>query len=1021
MASKQNAINPQYATMNFIITLLFCLIASVALQAQNLDHFINPPTEMCSHVILGWDGEITPEIIEHDLNDIQAKGFRNVIIEPGYHMGTEYLSPQWFANVRMMADAVERHGMHMWIIDEGKYPSGMAGGKFSKERPELCMQALITEGDSVKSVRRSSQTRCVNNPTGGKDENNSLCNYLDTVAVKQFIAWTHEQYKQSLGHHLGTTVLGFRGDEPAFQRVPWTNDMIEVFENEKGYSLTPYLKALVRNERTSLHSDNLSEKERQAKADFWDIWSRLFANRYFKTQADWCETHGVSHITHLDKDDELPWCVKMEGDPFRCLSKVQVPGIDVIWSQIWFGSKTEFPRLASSTAHVYGRQRAFSESFAAYRHTLDIPSVKYVVDYQTARGINFFEFMFWMSKQGAKGYMAEPGMDSLNTYVNRATYLMSQGRPTARIAIYVPIPTLWLGNNSAYDFMKAAAHQLVSHQYDFDFITDDGLTEATEAVNGTLQNKSGQAYSSLIIPSCNIISSAAWQRICEFNARGGKVIFIGEKPTATYERAIMYPQPITTMINAIHFTDSLWHPKIKEYLPQPELNVVKGDADSIVYCARQTNDSRIFFILNQRSTAQTLTIDLDCMGEAQLWDAMSGKILVLNSNVVNNKTRINLSLNAWESSIVVVRKRYKTYNVKNYKNIQAAIDQAHAEGGGTVVIPRGKHRTGALFFTRGVDLRVEKGARLVSIVDTTLYPIVNTRYEGTMTQGRAALLNFIHNDGCRVSGEGLIDARGLKWKKQNVRFTDRPKTLCFDHCDGGQISGVSILNQAFWCLHILFTNHFTVDGISICAEKYIPSSDGIDIDSSTDITIRNTHIKAHDDCISIKSGRDDDGRRVNKASEHIVVEDCFFDYGHGGVAIGSEVSGDVRHVLIRRCHMDGENWNPIRFKSQPSRGGVVEDVCYEDIDIGNARNVFEINMTWRMKGATKPPYSPLTTLRNITFRNIRAKAQHAGAITGFEQQPFLPDVFTFDNCRLKVETPLQIKHADVNLSGIIYE
>ena len=119
--------------------------------------------------------------------------------------------------------------------------------------------------------------------------------------------------------------------------------------------------------------------------------------------------------------------------------------------------------------------------------------------------------------------------------------------------------------------------------------------------------------------------------------------------------------------------------------------------------------------------------------------------------------------------------------------------------------------------------------------------------------------------------------------------------------------------------------------------------------------------------------------------------------------------------------MDGENWNPIRFKSQPSRGGVVEDVCYEDIDIGNARNVFEINMTWRMKGATKPPYSPLTTLRNITFRNIRAKAQHAGAITGFEQQPFLPDVFTFDNCRPKVETPLQIKHADVNLSGIIYE
>ena len=198
----------------------------------------------------------------------------------------------------------------------------------------------------------------------------------------------------------------------------------------------PYLRALLKSDRNSVHSQQLTDEERRAKADFWDVWSRLFADRYFKAQADWCEAHGVSHITHLDKDDELPWCVKMEGDPFRCLSRVQVPGIDVIWTQIWYGSQTEFPRLASSTAHVYGRQRAFSESFAAYRRQLDIPSVKYIVDYQMARGINFFEFMFWMSKKGPSGYMAEPGMEGLNAYVNRATYMMSQGRPSAQTAIY---------------------------------------------------------------------------------------------------------------------------------------------------------------------------------------------------------------------------------------------------------------------------------------------------------------------------------------------------------------------------------------------------------------------------------------------------------------------------------------------------------------------------------------------------------------------------------------------------------
>ena len=246
----------------------------------------------------------------------------------------------------------------------------------------------------------------------------------------------------------------------------------------------------------------------------------------------------------------------------------------------------------------------------------------------------------------------------------------------------------------------------------------------------------------------------------------------------------------------------------------------------------------------------------------------------------------------------------------------------------------------------------------------------------------------------------------------------RPKTICFDHCDGGSVSGISVKNQAFWCLHILYTRGFTVDGVNICAEDYIPSSDGIDIDSSTDVVIRNVHIEAHDDCISIKSGKDTDGRRVNLASERILIEDCHFDYGHGGVAIGSEVTGDVRDVTIRHCDMSGENWNPIRFKSQPSRGGIVERITFEDINISQARNIFEVNMTWRMKGATEPPYSPLTRLRDITFRNICGKAENAGHFIGYEEQPFTPDIFHFENCKIQVKNPFENKFAELNMEGV---
>ena len=349
-------------------------------------------------------------------------------------------------------------------------------------------------------------------------------------------------------------------------------------------------------------------------------------------------------------------------------------------------------------------------------------------------------------------------------------------------------------------------------------------------------------------------------------------------------------------------------------------------------------------------------------------------------------------------------------------NIQAAIDRAHSEGGGTVVLRKGRHRTGALFFPRGVDLHLDRGATLVSIVDTTLYPLITTRWEGRVRKARAALLNFDHNEGCRLSGEGTIDAQGLEWKRLSLPFAGRPKTVCFDHCDGGTISGVHIRNQAFWCVHILFTNGFTVDGIDICAEDYIPSSDGIDIDSSTGVTVRNTHIQAHDDCISIKSGRDTDGRRVNQASQDILIEHCHFDYGHGGVAIGSEVSGGVRNVTVRHCDMAGENWNPIRFKSQPSRGGVVENILFEDIDIAKARNVVEVNMTWRMKGADEPPYSPRTVLRNI-----RAHAERGGIIQGFEEQPIPRGAISFENCLFDTGAPLQISHADVDLSGVVMD
>lgn len=220
--------------------------------AQIEQQFAEPPIAFANHVIWGWGGNMDKKTICQDLDSIKKKGFRAVIFEAGYKLPFKYLSDEWFKAIRTGVLEAKKRGMKVWIIDEGKYPSGFAGGKFTQERPDLRMQALVVcdtlyvkQGEALKQAKvpaeaisvvaistsgapnrtveitngeinfqaglddwkilivrsdfRTAVTRAVNNPTGGKDATNSLCDYLNPVAVQQFIDWTHEQYKKIPG------------------------------------------------------------------------------------------------------------------------------------------------------------------------------------------------------------------------------------------------------------------------------------------------------------------------------------------------------------------------------------------------------------------------------------------------------------------------------------------------------------------------------------------------------------------------------------------------------------------------------------------------------------------------------------------------------------------------------------------------------------------------------------------------------------------------------------------------------
>jgi exo-poly-alpha-galacturonosidase len=358
----------------------------------------------------------------------------------------------------------------------------------------------------------------------------------------------------------------------------------------------------------------------------------------------------------------------------------------------------------------------------------------------------------------------------------------------------------------------------------------------------------------------------------------------------------------------------------------------------------------------------------------------------------------------------------------NTEAIQSAIDMCRSEGGGVLVIPEGTFLTGSLFFKQGVDLHLEKGARLKGTVNPDDYPQVDTRWEGEEKVWTAALVNFFDMTDVDLTGEGMIDGSGDQWMERFPRgsrelHTGRPRLIAVQNCKDVKVCNFSFKNHACWGLFILYSEDVLVQNLTIRAAHNIISSDGIDVDSSRNVRITGCDIDVNDDCIAIKSGKDEDGRRVNRPAEDVVVENCHFRYGHGGVSMGSEMSGGIRNVEIRNCVMDADNWAPIRFKSQPSRGGVVENITYRDIELNGTRKAFEFNMAWRMVPPLKPPSNPLPVVRNVNIINVSGTVNVVGDMYGLEDSPI--QNVTFKNCTIKAERGFTIENVEgLDLSGL---
>jgi len=263
--------------------------------------------------------------------------------------------------------------------------------------------------------------------------------------------------------------------------------------------------------------------------------------------------------------------------------------------------------------------------------------------------------------------------------------------------------------------------------------------------------------------------------------------------------------------------------------------------------------------------------------------------------------------------------------------LQDAIDRAADSGGGRVAVAPGIHETGALRLRSHVELHLEEGAVLRFVADPALYPLVGARWEGATTTIHSPCLYARGERDVSVTGPGEIDGGGAWWwhafREQSLTFP-RPTLLGFHECAGVTVTDVTLRNSPSWTVHPLLCTDVRITGIRIINPADSPNTDGIDPESCRRVHIEDCLIDVGDDCIAIKAGSEHAGDRV--PCEDVVITGCRMRHGHGGVVIGSEMSGGVRGVVISDCVFEGTD-RGVRIKSRRGRGGVVEDVRVTDI------------------------------------------------------------------------------------------
>lgn len=275
---------------------------------------------------------------------------------------------------------------------------------------------------------------------------------------------------------------------------------------------------------------------------------------------------------------------------------------------------------------------------------------------------------------------------------------------------------------------------------------------------------------------------------------------------------------------------------------------------------------------------------------------------------------------------------------------QQAIADLRTRGGGTLIVPAGDYPTGAIRLYDNMTLHIESGAVLRFHQDASAFPLIDLEFEGIAGLAHQPCIYAEHAKNVTITGYGTLDGQGSYWwtrQRAGQNVHPRPYLVCFNHCEHVTLENVTLTNSPAWTVHPLYCRNVVIRGLNIKNPADSPNTDGIDPDGCQDVRIHDCTIDVGDDCIAIKSGTEDTPNR--QVCERIIISNCHFLHGHGGVVLGSEMSGGIRNVVVSSC-VFYETDRGIRLKTRRGRGGTVEGIQLNNLVMEKVMCPFVFNM-----------------------------------------------------------------------------